>query len=321
MSVGVPGKSTLFDAFLRGPSSRRMTSYGLNWKDSVVEEHSVEAGERPETISERYILGLWCNTVISELTSGRGHVPHTKRPGIITFVPPGIIPAVRQHNRFELILCGLEPTFVNDVEGELEQRPGTNLPYRTHFRDARVVKLMTLLAAEAREGGPLGRLYADHLAHALAMWLLLSNKVENHETRGVVSPLPRRPLDRVLERMRDLAGDLDLRTLAAESGYSRNHFLRMFEVATGYTPHRYLLRLRLERAEELMGNGCTSLIDIAAACGFSSHSHMSRVFRQMSGVTPSEYRRNLFKQTFAAVNSGDRPCNPVSGNPITCGQQ
>jgi len=75
--------------------------------------------------------------------------------------------------------------------------------------------------------------------------------------------------------------------------YSRSHFLRMFETATGLTPHRYLLQLRLERAQELMRKGSTSLIDIAALCGFSSHAHMSRVFRQLLGVTPSQYRRNL----------------------------
>jgi AraC family transcriptional regulator len=42
-----------------------------------------------------------------------------------------------------------------------------------------------------------------------------------------------------------------------------------------------------------MRQGRTSLIDIAAACGFSSHAHMSRLFRQMIGLTPTDYRRNL----------------------------
>jgi AraC family transcriptional regulator len=107
------------------------------------------------------------------------------------------------------------------------------------------------------------------------------------------SPLPRHLLQRVLERMHDLVADLDLQTLAAESGCSRSHFLRMFEAATGRTPHRYVQQLRLERAQELIRKGSTPLIDIAALCGFASHAHMSRVFRQLLGVTPSQYRRNL----------------------------
>jgi AraC family transcriptional regulator len=93
--------------------------------------------------------------------------------------------------------------------------------------------------------------------------------------------------------MHNLTSDLDLQTLAEETGYSRSHFLRMFRAATGYAPHQYVLRVRLKRAQELMRLGSTSLIDVAAHCGFSSHAHMSRIFRQLLGLTPSEYRRNL----------------------------
>src|SRR4029077_12375702 len=166
-------------------------------------------------------------------------------------------------------------------------------PYRTGFHDATLRQLMRLLEAEASQGGPSGRLYADHLAHALVMRFLLLGRTQRDNACAAASPLPRHLLQRVLERMHDLVANPDLQTLAAESGYSRSHFLRMFEAATGLTPHRYLLQLRLERAQQLMREGSTSLIDIAALCGFSSHAHMSRVFRQLLGVTPSQYRRNL----------------------------
>jgi len=294
MSPVLASKNTHFDALLRGPSSRGVSSQGLNWKGFVIERHSVEPDERPESISEGYILGLWCNTVIGDHPNGRGgHVPYTKHPGTITFAPPGIVPAVRQRNRFEIILCALEPAFVSCVEDELNQPPTTRLPYRTGLHDATLRQLMRLLEAEASQGGPLGRLYADHLAHALVMRFLLHGSTQRGNAFATASPLPRHLLQRVMERMHDLVADLNLQTLAAETGYSRSHFLRMFEAATGLTPHRYLLQLRLERAQKLMRKGSTSLIDIAALCGFSSHAHMSRVFRQLLGVTPSQYRRHL----------------------------
>lgn len=294
MSPVLAGKSSLFDALLRGPSSRVVSSQGLNWKGFVIERHSVEPGERPEAISERYILGLWCNTVTGEQTDGRGgHVPYAKHPGTITFVPPGIVPAVRQRNRFEIILCALQPAFVACVKHELDQPASIQLPYKRSFKDAVLRQLMRLLETEASQGGPSGRLYADHLAHALVTRFLVQGRTEKRNTSAAASPLPRHLLERVLERMHDLVADLDLQTLAAETGYSRSHFLRMFEAATGHTPHRHLLKLRLERAQELIKKGSTSLVDIAALCGFSSQAHMSRVFRQLSGVTPSQYRSNL----------------------------
>jgi hypothetical protein len=66
-----------------------------------------------------------------------------------------------------------------------------------------------------------------------------------------------------------------------------------FFKAVDSSPHIYLLNLKLERARELLKNPSMSLIDIALDCGFSSHSHMSRLFHKFVGVTPSAYRRRL----------------------------
>jgi len=105
--------------------------------------------------------------------------------------------------------------------------------------------------------------------------------------------LPAHKLRRVIERMNaDLDTYLDLKTIAAESGYSRDHFLRMFRAATGCTPHQYFLRLRIEKAQSLMTNQSLRIIDIAASCGFTSQSQFSRVFRRVIGVTPRQYRRD-----------------------------
>jgi AraC family transcriptional regulator len=295
MNLEAVDKSTEFDALLRGPSLRSVSSRELDWKGLVIESHRGEPGERPESVAEQYILGLWCkHTALGEHISGRGrYVPFAKRPGTITLSPPGgILPRVRSSNPFEIVLCALDLSFVNGVRDELE-RPADEVRYQTGFYDATLRQLISLLAAEARQGGPMGRLYADHLAHALAMRLFFLEAAEKQKASAGVSALPRHLLRRVQERMHDLCTDLDLETLAAESGYSRCHFLRMFQVATGYTPHRYLLQLRLERAQALMRRRATSLIDIAADCGFSSHAHMTNVFRKLLGVTPSLYRRNL----------------------------
>jgi len=125
------------------------------------------------------------------------------------------------------------------------------------------------------------------------MRFLLAGKVGERSARPEAASLPQHLLRRVIELMHDLDADLDLHTLAAETGYSRAHFVRMFQAATGQTPHRYLLNLRLTRAQQLLENRGTSLVDIAAMCGFSSQSHMSTAFRQLLGMTPAQYRRSL----------------------------
>src|SRR5262249_41093557 len=111
---------------------------------------------------------------------------------------------------------------------------------------------------------------------------------------GTVSPLPRRLLRRVLERMEaELDSDLTLTMLAAESGYSRFHFSRMFRVATGQAPHRYLLQVPLRKAPSMLANHSLPLTEIALPWGFSSHAHLSPAFRSRFGLAPSAYRSSL----------------------------
>jgi AraC family transcriptional regulator len=107
-----------------------------------------------------------------------------------------------------------------------------------------------------------------------------------------IAPPHRRALRRVLDKMNaEVAGDLDLNTLAAESGYSRSHLLRVFRTGMGCSPHQWLTQLRVGHAKAMLRGSSCSLIDIAAACGFSSHSHFSKVFRHLVGMPPSQYRR------------------------------
>ncbi len=102
------------------------------------------------------------------------------------------------------------------------------------------------------------------------------------------------PLGRVIDMMRaDPARKWNLVTIAREGGFSRNHVIRVFRSATGSTPHRFLVRLRVEKAKELIPQRRNRMIDIAATCGFSNEAHLSRTFRNVVGLSPRQYRSCL----------------------------
>jgi AraC family transcriptional regulator len=168
------------------------------------------------------------------------------------------------------------------------------LHLQANIQDPAAQQLMTLLLADTNEGHKAEKLYTEYLSQALAVRMLFLGRQPKPQTnsRGT-SALPGHVLRRVIERMRSFSDDLSLQVLANESGYSRVHFVRMFRAATGYSPHNYLLSLKLERVRELLKKPSMSLIDIALDCGFASHSHMSRIFHKNVGVTPSAYRRGL----------------------------
>lgn len=97
---------------------------------------------------------------------------------------------------------------------------------------------------------------------------------------------------RVLRRLKTgVAGGVDNALLAREAGLSRNAFGRFFREAAGDTPHRYLMRLRVERACEWLRAEGATVDEIAVATGFCDRFHFSRVFKRQMGVGPAEYRR------------------------------
>jgi len=190
-------------------------------------------------------------------------------------------------------LCALDPKLVAEVGEELGARSTVEFPPMSNLRDRSLEGIVTLLAAEANSGGVSGKLFVEHLARALAVrFRQLSGGLQNHKT-SQFGKMPTRILQRVLDRMRtDFAANLDLHSIAAESGYSRTHFLRTFRASTGYSPHDWLTRLRIEEAKTRLQKKSYALIDIALDCGFSSHGHFSNTFRRIVGVTPREYRRD-----------------------------
>lgn len=80
--------------------------------------------------------------------------------------------------------------------------------------------------------------------------------------------------------------------LAAAIGVSPSFFARSFRAFAGTTPQRYMTLKRLQRARFLIQTSGLGLAEIAAECGFSSQSHMSRVFSEHTGAPPSRMDRS-----------------------------
>ena len=78
--------------------------------------------------------------------------------------------------------------------------------------------------------------------------------------------------------------------LARVSGVSQAHFARSFKEAFGVPPHRYLLTRRIERAKALLRDTDLAVTDIAFQTGWNSLGTFGRIFRDITGQSPSELR-------------------------------
>jgi transcriptional regulator GlxA family with amidase domain len=78
--------------------------------------------------------------------------------------------------------------------------------------------------------------------------------------------------------------------LADVSGVSQAHFARSFKNAFGVPPHRYLLTRRIEQASALLRDTDLPITEIALRTGWSSLGTFGRIFRDVTGESPSELR-------------------------------
>lgn len=78
--------------------------------------------------------------------------------------------------------------------------------------------------------------------------------------------------------------------LAGMAGLSVSQFERRFREAFGVSPRQYLLRIRIDTAARLLASTEQTVSEIAIACGFHDHAHLSKSFRKMMHVTPTRYR-------------------------------
>lgn len=127
-----------------------------------------------------------------------------------------------------------------------------------------------------------------------------TNLHEMYDERHGVGPRPPPRRFRRLERGRasrvldyieaHLGEDLSVAALAEVAGLSTAHFSRLFRATFGRSPHGFVLEQRVRAADEMLLRGQQTIAQVAYCLGFSSQSHFTQAFRQLTGRTPGRAR-------------------------------
>ncbi len=165
---------------------------------------------------------------------------------------------------------------------ELRCPPGT--------RDKVLEGLAAALRPSLERPGQADPLFVDYVSLAALSHLASRyGGVRSPSAAGLSPAQLRRALEFMSARH---AERITLADVAKACGLSRGHFAQGFKKATGCAPHQWLQRYRLERVQQLLRGSDSAIADIAAACGFTDQSHLSRVFAKMTRQTPAVWRRS-----------------------------
>ena len=192
--------------------------------------------------------------------------------------------------RVEEVRLILDPNRVSEVMGDEVPAERLDQPSLMFF-DGPLQILAGLIAFHAEDIGGF-TLLGDSLVAAMIARLVSLQVLPISEQRrlGLSASHLRRVKDYIVE---NLPNQIRLAELSSLVRLSPSQFGRAFKISTGKTPHRWHVDLRIDQAMMLLRDRRKCLVEVALETGFSEQSHFTRTFRAVTGLSPSEWRRNL----------------------------
>jgi len=181
----------------------------------------------------------------------------------------------------------LHPRLVRRVGQSVHRSSSVVLATRHRLRDVVIRDIGLQLYDFVGRAALTGDRDVRDLVLALAHHVVVGYAAEEPATPHIGTLSIEEALDAFREDTLDWKG---VSALAARAGLTRSHFSRRIQALIGVSPHRLVLGSRVEAAKHLLSRRDTSLSEVAYATGFSDQSHLTRVFKKFSGVTPAAFR-------------------------------
>jgi AraC family transcriptional regulator len=171
---------------------------------------------------------------------------------------------------------------------DLSYKPGAGV------NDVTISRLGSLLLPALSHPDQVNSLFLDHVLLAVGAHVAQTYggmRLMSRLARGGLAPWQEQ---RATEFLRaNLKGGVALSEVARECGLSVGYFSHAFRRTLGMAPHQWLIEQRVALSKEKLRDEGLSLSDVAADCGFSDQSHLTRAFKQTVGVSPGAWRRGL----------------------------
>ena len=241
-------------------------------------------------VQNEHVLAMMLRNGAIQVGARRSTMQHvTFQAGDIGFFPRHSERWVGSGNQ-ERLLLGISDAALGAAREGI--RGTVELGHKCKMVDVRLAALVKAVNAARIAGFPSGRLFLDSIELAIAAALVDAYAGRGRSVRplrGGLGPARLRTITELVHaKMED---ELTLLEMAQSVELSMPHFSRMFRESTGETPHQFVLRCRVERAQEMLRTPNARVLDVAVACGFKTQQHFARVFRNVCGASPTEYRQ------------------------------
>jgi AraC family transcriptional regulator len=274
------------------PYDALLSSASTSWDGLYLQYHRQPPHEIVEHSCRQHRIIIHDRTLPSPMIEAVEELsqPSQVTPGTITVLPAGARNWAYWQAEHQFAVLAFEPLLFTQHLAHITDRENVQLIPTLSRPDSLIHSIGLALKLELESNGIDGRLYVDAMTAALMAHLVRHYSVHNPVLPTVSSGLSKRKLQQVVDYMNDyLDQDLTLPELAAVVHMSASYFSSSFKQSTGFSPHQYLIRCRIERAKQLLLQNELSIADVAHRLGFAHQSHLSRHFKRLVGVTPKAF--------------------------------
>jgi AraC family transcriptional regulator len=279
------------------PRSPLRSSEDLGWNEIHVQQHCQPAWESPECAQTTHIVivGLSSDLVQTErwFDGSRQQEQLGGRNNVA--IVPAMVPHRSSWNQeASFSLLSIQPDRLTKIAYESVTTEHVELIPHYAMQDTFIDRIGQSLTAELTEDRFGSHLLVDSLTIALSIHLLRHYSDWHKPLRDYQGGMPKRKMQQAIAYIYDhLADDLTIAAIADELEMSRYYFSRLFKRSIGVSPYRYVMEQRIEATKHLLKKTPLPISVIAGRVGFASQNQLTIQFRNLTGTTPSNYRKQL----------------------------
>lgn len=263
-----------------------LSKYDL-WNGVKVEEYWFPPMQlhMPKVVGHRLVINIGRPLNVSWKTKDRWNTKEYNT-GDIAIVPDGGINEPRWDKELNVIIITLNPDFTQ----QLVDLNDLSLKEVRGIKDDLLFHFSLSFKEELYYENFASKIYGESLAVALAIHIATKYSLTDKNIFAPKGKLSSVQLKQIIEYANScIDKNIGLDDLSQYIHLSPFHFTRLFKETTGLTPHQYILKLKTDRAIQLMIQNKSTLTEIAYMLGFTDQAHFSNTFRKTTGFSPRQF--------------------------------
>ena len=192
----------------------------------------------------------------------------------------------------QILAVQIDREFMQDISYEVFGKREVDFVNDNYCLDRKMKTMINLFANEFSNQQAGYRFILQGLSTSMAVHLLRSikNNIFTYVTEG--GCYEKENIKRAVDFLKEYYNkDYSLEDVARVANLSPYYFIRVFKANTGKPPYEFLLGIKIDKAKELLKRKGMTITEVCFACGFKSPSHFGSLFKKVTGLTPSEYRK------------------------------